>query len=42
MSRKTGRPSIMMFLVHVVLTIATGGLWLVGMIIWYIMSNKKH
>lgn len=33
------RPSIPMFLVHVIMTCITGGLWLVGLIIWHLMKK---
>lgn len=33
------RPSIPMFLVHVFMTCITGGVWLIGMIIWYLMKK---
>lgn len=38
MEKKVGFGKI---LLHLILTLATGGLWLVGLIIYYLLSNSK-
>ena len=33
-------PSLFKILLHLVLTVLTGRLWLIVLIIWYILKNK--
>ena len=39
MATTTSRPSIPWFLLHLFLVLATGGAWLVVLILWYILKE---
>jgi hypothetical protein len=38
--RNTNKTGLAMFLVHLVLTVVTGGIWLVLLIIWMLLNTK--
>jgi hypothetical protein len=38
--RNTENTGLIMFLVHIVLTVATAGIWLVLIVIWKILNTK--
>lgn len=35
------RPSCLMLILHIVLTIITGGAWLIVYLLWSLMKNNK-
>jgi hypothetical protein len=37
---KNNNPSILKLLMHLFLTVITGGFWLIVLIIWYILKKK--
>lgn len=39
-NRTTNKTSLIMFLVHIVLTVVTAGVWLVLLIVWMILNAK--
>ena len=41
MSRTKSGPSLLSVLFHVFMTLITGGFWLVVLVIWFILNNKK-
>lgn len=38
---KTKNPSILLVLMHLFLTMITGGAWLVVLVIWYILKKSR-
>jgi len=38
--RNTNKTSLIMFLVHIVLTICTAGAWLILLIVWSLLTTK--
>lgn len=41
MARSSRKVSKFAILIHVILTLCTGGLWLIPLAIWYLLSNSK-
>lgn len=38
---KSNNPSCLALLFHVFMTLITGGLWFIGLVIWYILKKTK-
>ena len=38
--RNTNKTGLAMFLVHLVLTVVTGGVWLILLVIWMLLNTK--
>ena len=38
--RNTNKTSLVMFLVHIVLTVITAGVWLILLVIWMLLNTK--
>lgn len=41
MARRNSRVGLGAVLFHTVMTLITGGLWLVGLLIWWMLSNGR-